>query len=72
MATITITIPDAVVPRVLAAVCNTYNYDPAGGQTQAQFAKQIVAGMLREIVASYEGRQARQAAEEAAVAAGNQ
>lgn len=74
MAQITITIPDAVVQRVLTAMCNTYGYQatlPDGTpnpQTQAQFARAQLAAYVKAVVTAYE---ATQAAEAARVSAAN-
>lgn len=61
MAQITITIPDAVLARVLDAFA-ARGYDAAGGLTKAQFAKQQVVGFIRGVVRSHEVEQAIQSA----------
>lgn len=66
MATISITVPDAVVPRVLDAMADTYTYDPATDGTKAQFAKKQIAAHVKSIVVAYE---TRIASEEAAATA---
>lgn len=67
MAQITIPVPDAVMPRLLDALAAKNRYDPAGGQTKAQFAQKQVQLWLREQLESYEGGQAQEAARKAAV-----
>lgn len=77
MATVSISIPDAVAPRVLDAIATAYGYDPSpgdpnatppvpagkdAGKTKAQFARSIVARFLTEVVAGVEGQAAAQAA----------
>lgn len=65
MATITLTIPDAVVARVLDAVAAGYGYSAATHGTKAQFARQYLRDHLKQIVISYEaGLAATQAAQE--------
>lgn len=58
MATISITIPDAQLQRVIDAVCGTYNYDPNSGLTQAQFAKQQLSLWLKSTVRNWESNAA--------------
>lgn len=55
MASITITIPDAVAPRVLDAVASRYGWAPDLGVTKAQFAKSILVNLLKESVKLHEG-----------------
>ncbi len=76
MATITITVPDAVAPRVLNAICGLHGYRETvpdlstpdtpvmvpNPQTKAQFTRQIVAAYVLEQVREYEGNAARQVA----------
>lgn len=54
MATITITIPDAQVTRVLDGFCAAYGWDAEFGVPKAAFAKQKVAEHVRSIVLGYE------------------
>lgn len=66
MATITITVPDAVAPRVLDAVAATYGWDANMGLTKAQFAKKWLQGQLQTTVKNYETGQAQATARVAA------
>lgn len=54
MATISITIPDAVLPRVVEALCTANGYDPSSGLTKNQFAKQSIARYVKQTVIDYE------------------
>lgn len=65
MASINITIPDAVVPRVLDAVASRYNWTPESGLTKAQFAKDVIVKWLKETVKMHEGNVASVAAQAA-------
>lgn len=77
MAQITVTIPDAVLPRVLAAFAASYGYQatmPGGApnpQTQAQFAKQKLADYVKAVVTAYEASQAAEGARTSAVNTAN-
>lgn len=71
MANISITIPDAVVPRVLDAFDGSYPGRPQG-VTQAAWAKRQVINYVRDVTVSYERQQAAIAAAAAAEAAANQ
>jgi len=62
MATLTITIPDAVAPRVLDAFANNFNYDPVKDGTKAAFFKAKVVQLIRGVVVSYEAQVASSAA----------
>jgi hypothetical protein len=62
MATISITVPDPVVQRVLDAVAATYGYDPDTDGTKAQFARAQVAAVVKNVVVSYEAQQAGESA----------
>lgn len=62
MATITLTIPDSIVNRVLDAVAASKGYGPGGGQTKAQFAKSVIATYLKSIVVDYEAKRDADAA----------
>lgn len=68
MASIQITVPDAVLSRVLDAVSAKWGYNPGGGQTKAQFAKATLAAYLKSIVRDYEAEVAAKAAYDAAKA----
>ena len=63
MATITLNIPDAVIPRVVDALCAAGHWSEDLGVTRNAFAKQEVARMVRERVVAIETEQARVAAE---------
>lgn len=54
MAQLTITIPDAQLTRVLDAFAAVYGYDPASGQTPAEFARARVRWFMREVVKTHE------------------
>lgn len=62
MATITITIPDAVAPRVLDAVAVRYGWTATSNLTKAQFTKRVLTDLLKESVKMIEGQVASQAA----------
>jgi hypothetical protein len=62
MASITITIPDASVPRVLDAMCSVGGYDPTSGLTKAAFARQMVAEYVKRTVRLDELNKAQAAA----------
>ena len=62
MATITINIPDAAVPRVLEAMCSTGGYEPSDGLTKGAFAKRMLAQYVKRIVFEYEAMTAQRAA----------
>jgi hypothetical protein len=58
----TITIPEAVAPRVLDAVCGSLGYqDTVDGQpnpeTKAQFVRRMLKQSIRDMVRDYEARQ---------------
>lgn len=57
MATIVLTIPDAVLPRVIAASSAKFDYaeNKVGAETQAQFAKRMIAETLKGWVIDMEG-----------------
>lgn len=79
MASINLQIPDAVMPRVVAALVSYYGYqeviiDAAGNQvpnpeTKGQFAKRMVAETVMRLVRSVEAANAAEAARVAADAA---
>lgn len=58
MATISFTIPDAVLTRVENALCAQGSYNAASGLTQAQFSKQMITNFIMQAVRSYEAQQA--------------
>lgn len=68
MATISLTIPDAVIQRVLDALGGTYGYKATledgtpNPQTKAQFSKAVVADYVKKIVRQWEAQQAGQTA----------
>lgn len=62
MATITLTIPDAVAQRVLDAVAAQHGWHEGLGVTKAVFAKQFVIRVLKDAVRSHEGQEAALAA----------
>lgn len=62
MANLTITIPDAVLPRVLDAIASSRGYNPATDGTKAQFAKAQIIGLLKDIVSSAEAAAAEKSA----------
>lgn len=70
MATLSITIPDAIAPAVIDALAGHYGYtatvgDPSAPnpETKAQFVRRMVAGHIRHLVQEYRTTQAaRQAA----------
>jgi hypothetical protein len=72
MAQITISIPDAVLPRVLDAMASAYGYSatlPDGSpnpQSKAQFARQQLANFVKQTVAEQEVRAAVAAASQSA------
>lgn len=76
MATLTITIPDAVAPRVLDAVAARHGYldETTGlprvpGQTKAQFAREVIKTYLKETTKAHEAETAQASARAAAIAA---
>ena len=62
MAQLTITIPDAQAPRVLAAFAALHGYDPATGETQQDFMRRMLIAYLKTTVMRFEGQQAENAA----------
>jgi len=57
-ADIVITIPDALLPRVIDGFCGAYNYDvnrsSATSETRAQFSRRMMMAVIRATVVSYE------------------
>ena len=70
MATITLTFPDAVQPRVVDALCAEGGYDqlPEPKPARGAFARSRVIRFVRETVRNYEASLAIETAREAAVA----
>ena len=68
---ISITVPDAVADRVLAAFTTVFQYDVASGLTEPQFVRKKLQDFLREVVESYEATAAAETARQAAVAKAN-
>lgn len=68
MASINITIPDAVVSRVLDALSAKWGYDSNSGLNKAQFARQTLAAYVKATVREYESHQAAVAAKATAQA----
>lgn len=68
MAVYTLEIPDEASQQVFDAVCTTYGYDPASGQTQAEFTRAVVVNFLKSVVASHIASQQAEAARQAALA----
>lgn len=66
MASITITIPDAVVGRVLDAIAVRYSWSTETGLTKTQFAKRIIVNLLKETVKMHESEIASKAAAQTA------
>lgn len=68
MATISITIPDAVLPRVIDALCIDGGYERLSNPrpTKPQFARGHIAGYVRRVVIQVESQQAAQLAREVA------
>jgi len=54
MASITITIPNAVKDRVLDAIAARHGYDSGTDGTKAQFAKSVIALWAKRITVEYE------------------
>ncbi len=66
MATVSVTIPDPVLARVLDAFATAYGYNPATDGTKAAFAKRQVARFVMETVRAHEATTAANAALKAA------
>ena len=47
--TLTINIPDAVAPQVVDNICIATGFDPASGETKAQWAKDQVIRTLKQL-----------------------
>jgi len=63
-----INVPDTVATRVVNALAYTWGYDPAGGQTKAQFVKAHLIAWLKEQAVAAEARAAGLKVETAALA----
>lgn len=64
MATITITVPDAVVARVADAFAETYGWDGKG--SRSEFVARVLREHVKNVTVSHEARQAAVGAERAA------
>ncbi len=81
MATITINITDADLPRVITAICGVLNYQPTltdmlgrttpNPETPAQFARRMVVTDVKSYVVTWEGQQAAATAQATAVTTAN-
>jgi hypothetical protein len=60
MADLTITVPNAAVPRILAAFVARYGYNPAVDGTQTQFTIKQIKLFVRGEVFNHEALQAAQ------------
>lgn len=74
MATITLTIPTAAMPRVIDALCDRGNYDQVVAQlpeqewpTRGEFAKRQVIDWVATVTRNYEGERDAKAARAAAI-----
>jgi hypothetical protein len=63
-----VTIPDGAQTRILDAIAATYGFDPASGQTKAQFARDHLRQHLKEVTQAYEAQLAANTARAAKVA----
>lgn len=63
MATMTVTVPDAALPRILDAFAAVYRWDPESGLTKAEFARRQVAEFVRRTVIENEQPARRAAAQ---------
>jgi hypothetical protein len=74
MATVSITVPDAVLPRVVAAFAATFGYaatmpdGTANPETQNAFVKRKVAEYIKAIVVAHEANRDADAARAATLA----
>jgi hypothetical protein len=71
MATITLTIPDAVLTRVTTAFTSTRAYNPATDGTPGQFTKAQILKFVKDVVVASESNTAASAAALAAAATAN-
>jgi hypothetical protein len=62
MAIIQLTIPDAVLPRVIDALCANGQRPDDSPLTRAQFARQQIITYVTRVVRQYEAQQAAEAA----------
>lgn len=63
MATISITVPDPAVPRIVAAFED--RFDRNEGESAADFVKRVFGGFTLQVVKDYESRAALEAAQAA-------
>lgn len=65
MAVISFTIPDAILPRVIAAVCARYRYSEnlLPDETQAQFTRRMIVSLIKKEIRSAESDRVWQAAQ---------
>lgn len=68
MAQLTLTSPDAALPRVVDALCAHGGWTAESGVARPQFARQHVAAYVKRVVRDHEDRTARDAAGETAAA----
>lgn len=67
MANFTITVPDAIAPRLLDAIAAKNGYQAGSGQTKAQFAQKQMKLWLRDQLEIYEAGLAQERARQEAV-----
>jgi len=58
MASITINVPDAVMPRVVTALSTMGGWTEASGETRAVVAKRQIVSTIKQQVRTYESAQA--------------
>lgn len=73
MATISVTIPNAILNRVTDGICGQYSYQATingspNPETKAQFAQRMVREFIKNTVKGYEATVAQDAARTAAIA----
>jgi hypothetical protein len=66
MATITLTIPDAALPRLVDALCALGGWEADSPIARGAFARGVLIAWARDQVVAHEARLARQAAEQEA------
>lgn len=70
MAVLVVTFPDIIATRVVDGVIAQHGFDPLGGLTKAQFAQQVLARVVKEMVVAHEaiaaGETSRKTAEDKA------
>ncbi len=68
MTTVNITIPDAVISRIVEAFTVVFRWDEAGaGLTKNEFVKKKVQDFIREVVSAYEANLAAEVARKTAI-----